>query len=77
MPPTSRPVNYADDGTRLRGVLFKDDTQRSRTPGILLVHGAPVWMHTPGNRPNAGRRSATPSWPVTCTAKGWPATGTG
>ena len=39
MPPTSRPVNYADDGTRLRGVLFKDDTQRSRTPGILLVHG--------------------------------------
>ena len=39
MPPTSRPVNYADRGTRLTGVLYKDDAQRSRTPGILLVHG--------------------------------------
>ena len=39
MPPTSRPVDYADDGTRLTGVLYTDDAQRSRTPGILLVHG--------------------------------------
>jgi dienelactone hydrolase len=39
MAPTARPVNYADDGTPLTGVLYRDEAQRADRPGILLVHG--------------------------------------
>jgi dienelactone hydrolase len=38
-PPASRPLRYHHDETPLTGMLYRDGTQQSPRPGVLILHG--------------------------------------